>query len=78
VFNKEQNELIDTINARILKDFHTFSSDPNTKECLTEIDLIPTYKVDDFEISFNDDEIFFEVHWGLSGACRSVTNHRIF
>ena len=72
MFNKNQNKLVTTINKRILEDFHKFSTDSNTKECLTEIDSIPTYKMDDFEISFEGNEIWFEVHWGLSGACRNV------
>jgi len=72
VFNKNQYQLVATINNRILQDFQRFSADSNTKECLTEFDSIPTYKMDDFEISFEGNEIWFEVHWGLSSACRSV------
>ncbi len=72
VFNKNQSELLATINKKILQDFHSFASDSNTKKCLTEIDSLPTYKMDDLEISFYGDKIWFEVHWGLSGACRNA------
>ncbi len=72
VFNKNQDQLITTINKRILEDFHKFSADSNTRECFTEIDSIPTYKMDDFEISFEGNEVWFEIHWGLSSVCRSV------
>ena len=72
VFNKNQDKLVAAINKRILEDFHKFSADSSTKDCLTEIDSIPTYKMNDFEISFEGNEIWFEVHWGLSSACRSV------
>ena len=72
VFNNNQDELLATINEKILQDFHNFRSDPNTKACLTDLDSIPTYKMNDLEISFYNDDIWFEVHWGLSGACRNV------
>jgi hypothetical protein len=36
------------------------------------MDSIPTYHMDDFKISFNGEEIWFEVNWGLPGACRPV------
>jgi len=72
VFNRSQDKLVTTINNRILEDFHQFSTDSNTKECLRGTDSIPTYKMDDFEISFEGNEIWFEVHWGLSSACRNV------
>jgi hypothetical protein len=72
VFNKKQSELLDTINARILRDFNKLRADSNTKECLTEIDSIPVYKMDDIKISFNNGEIWFEVNWGLSGGCRAA------
>ena len=72
VFNKNQDQLVATINKRILEDFNKLSTDSSTRECLTEIDSIPTYKMDDFEISFEGNEIWFEVHWGLSSVCRSV------
>ena len=72
-FNKNQNKLLAAINKEILKDFHKFSADSDTKECLQDIDSIPTYKMDELEISFDgNNNIRFEVHWGLSSACRSV------
>jgi hypothetical protein len=72
VFNKRQDKLVAIINNRIQQDFREFSSDSNTKECFTDIDSIPEYKMNDFEISFYGNEIWFEIHWGLISACRSV------
>jgi hypothetical protein len=72
VFNKEQYKLVSIINDRIQKDYKEDLADPRVKECLDGLDSIPKYKMDDFEISFQKDEIWFQVHWGLSGACRSV------
>ena len=72
VFNKTQEELVSLINERIKQDFDEYKSDSNTRECLTEIDSIPVYKMNDFYISFYGNEIWFEVHWGLSSACRAV------
>jgi hypothetical protein len=71
-FNKAQAELVVLINERIQHDFNRFASDSNTRDCLTEIDSLPVYNMNDFEISFYADEIWFEVHWGLISACRAV------
>lgn len=72
VFNKKQAELLDVINRQIQKDFAAFKEDDDTKECLSDIHSVPQYGMNDLKISFNQDEIWFEVQWGLSGACRSV------
>jgi hypothetical protein len=72
VFNKYQAKLLAAINKSILQDFHAFAEDANTKDCLEGLQSIPVYKMNDLEISFQGDEIWFEVHWGLSMACRSV------
>ena len=72
VFNKNQNKLLDTINTRILEDFNSFRSDSSSNECFTGIDTIPTYKMDDINITFSDDKICFVVNWGLPMACRDV------
>jgi hypothetical protein len=71
-FNKQQKELVSLINKQINQDFADFKKDSTARDCLTEIDSIPVYKMNDFEISFEENEIWFEVHWGLSGACRAV------
>jgi hypothetical protein len=72
VFSKKQDELVSIINERIQKDFKNFSSDSTDKECFAGLDSIPEYKMNDFEISFQKNEIWFEVNWGLTGACRAV------
>ena len=72
VFNKKQNELLFTINERILQDFNSYRSDSSTMECLSGIDTIPTYKMNDLDITFYNDEIWFVVKWGLPMACRAV------
>jgi hypothetical protein len=59
-------------NDKIQKDFAAFKADNNVKECLSDFDSIPKYEMDDLQISFYQDEIWFQVNWGLSGACRSV------
>ena len=72
VFNKKQNELLYTINEQILKKFNCYRSDSSTKSCFTGIDSIPTYKMNDLDITFYDNEIWFVVKWGLSSVCRAV------
>lgn len=72
VFNQSQNLLVAEINRRIQEDFKKFSTDTSTKICFTNIDSIPTYKMDDFDISFYGNEIWFQVHWNLMTVCRAV------
>lgn len=72
VFNKEQNKLVAIINRKIGEDFKEFSSDTNTRDCFTGIDSIPVYRMNDLDISFNGNDIWFQVHWGLGSACRNV------
>ncbi|MFT3935304.1 MAG: hypothetical protein QM726_16885 [Chitinophagaceae bacterium] len=72
VFNKSQGELVSIINKRIQKDFKDFSTDSTTKKCFTGLHSIPIYKMNDFRISFNNDEIWFEVNWDVPMACRDV------
>ena len=72
LFNKNQAKLVSIINEHIQEDFKKNLSDSAVKDCLAGLDSIPKYKMNDFEISFWKDEIWFEVHWGLVSACRSV------
>lgn len=65
--------MVSIINKRIQRDFIKFSSDSNSRDCLSELDSIPVYKMNDFEISVDKNEIWFEVHWGIGTiACRAV------
>lgn len=72
VFNTKQNELVLLINKKIKEEFDQFKSDSSIKECLSEIDSLPVYKMNDFDISFEGNEIWFEVNWGSIMACRPV------
>lgn len=72
VFNKKQDRLLKVLNDRIRKNFEKFSKNPETKECLTEIETNPTYTMNDFELSFQGNEIWFEIKWGLVSVCRAV------
>jgi hypothetical protein len=78
VFNSYQSSLVAIINKRIQEDFGKFSSDSSTKECFVGIDSIQKYDMDDFDISFEGNNIWFHVNWGLSGACRVVDGTSIF
>lgn len=70
VFNRRQPELLALINRRIQQDFAAFKADPKTADCLTGLDSIPVYGIDDLEIEFHNDEIWFQVRWSLGNACR--------
>jgi len=73
VFNKNQAELLSIINEKIQKDFKKFRADSTVKWCFTEIDTIPIYKMNDLEISFQNNEIWFDVEWHSPGACGPVS-----
>jgi hypothetical protein len=60
------------INERIRRDFNEFKADSNSRACLTGMDSVPVYKMNDFEISFYDNEIWFSVRWGLGVVCLPV------
>jgi hypothetical protein len=72
IFSKKQEQLLDSINNRIQRDFISFSTDSNTKECFRGVDSIPRYNMDDLKVSFYEDEIWFEVNWDLPIVCKSV------
>jgi hypothetical protein len=72
VFNTRQAILLKLINTQIQKDFKALKANIETRDCLSNIDSIPTYGMDDLRISFSDKEIWFEVNWGLPGVCRAV------
>ena len=73
VFNKNQDSLVSIINKRIQEDYQKDLANPDIKDCLRDLKSIPLYKMNDFSISFENDEIWFEVHWGEDGVvCRSV------
>jgi|SRR5450755_1192249 hypothetical protein len=72
VFNKDQDKLVSIINERIQKEYKDDLANPEVKDCLDGLDSIPTYKMNDFEISFFKNEIWFQVHWGLGSVCRAV------
>ena len=72
LFNKDQGKLVSIINERIQKEYKDDLANPEVKDCLDGLDSIPTYKMNDFEISFFKNEIWFQVHWGLGSVCRAV------
>ena len=72
VFNKKQDTLILIINNKIQQGFKKNKSDSTVNECLRGIDSIPIYKMNDLEISFQNDEIQFGIDWGLRYACGPV------
>ena len=72
VFNERQNELLAIINERIQCDFENERSDTSNNDCFSDLDSIPKYKMNDFQISFQKNEMWFDVQWGLGWACRGV------
>jgi hypothetical protein len=71
-FNARRTELVERINERIQADFQFLKLDSATSECLSGLDSIPLYGLDDLQLSFYNDEIWFSVRWGLNSGCRSV------
>lgn len=71
VFNDRQAYLVSLINKQIELDFHALKNDTTTKDCLSGLDSIPRYTMDELEISFRENKIWFSVEWGIGGACRA-------
>jgi hypothetical protein len=72
LFNKDQGKLVSIINERIQKEYKDDLADTSINDCFDGLDSIPTYKMNDFKISFYENKIWFIVDWGLSGYCRGV------
>ncbi len=75
LFNTYQDELVSLINQKIKADFEEFSTDSNTRDCFRKNDTIRTFKMNDFGISFNGNEIWFNVNFGLNAGwpCLNVS-----
>jgi hypothetical protein len=73
VFNKKQHELVSIINKRIQKDFKELLSDSTNADCFTELRSVPAYKMDELDLSFHDDKIWFEANWDMTSACLAVS-----
>src|SRR5215217_1174922 len=72
VFNNRQAALLADINRRIREEWKGYRSDPETKDCFDENAVLPLYGMNDLAISFQGNDIWFSVDWGLSAACRNV------
>jgi len=71
IFNKQQNELLKRINKHVEKEFTEYSTAADTKDCF----ITKTYfdhTLNDFRISFEKDEVWFSIDFGLPGGCRNV------
>ncbi len=71
IFNTQQNELLKILNKRVEKDFLQYSTDADTKDCFSD-KTYSGHTLNDFKISFEGDQIWFSVYFGLPGACRNV------
>ncbi|HYV55854.1 MAG TPA: hypothetical protein VE933_14800 [Chitinophagaceae bacterium] len=72
IFNSSQIELDSIINKKIQDDYNSMRGDPDFKPCFDDIDSIPKYSIDEMLISFQGQEIWFSVSFGLTGACKSA------
>lgn len=71
LFNENKNELLSIINSKIEKDYKSYSNNPETKDCFEGASFTP-FNFDQLGIYFDDDQINFNVTFGLCGACMSV------
>ena len=71
LFNENKNELLSIINSKIEKDYKSYSNDPETKDCFEGASFTP-FNYDQLGIDFDVDKIYFNVTFGLGGACMSV------
>ena len=71
LFNENKNKLLSIINSKIKKEYKSYSSDPETKDCF-EGASFTSFNFDQLAIDFDVDKINFNVTFGLSGDCMSV------
>jgi hypothetical protein len=72
IFNKSRKTFLALLNSRVQENFRSLKGDTLNKDCLSGLDSIPQYGLNDFNIFIFKDEMWFEVHWDLSMACRAV------
>jgi hypothetical protein len=72
LFNLDQAQLLKLINDRIRRDYNVYSTEPETRDCFIDFGKLPTYKMNDLGIDFNDDEIQFHIEFGLPEFCDAV------
>jgi hypothetical protein len=73
LFNNKENELLVTINNKIHQEYLKNSTSDKSKDCFMDADSIRKwYKMDDLEISFEGNKIWFRVSFGLPAICRYV------
>ena len=72
IFNDKLPELLGKLNKKILKDYTTFYTAEETKDCFDGMPKNPTFSINDMGIDFEDDKINFNVIFGLPGMCMSV------
>mgnify|MGYP006908383955 CR=1 FL=1 len=72
IFNHKINDLSVLLNSRILKDYKELYNSQDTKECFEGMDENPIFSIDDLGIEFDDNQIKFNVTFGLSGVCMSA------
>ena len=70
-FNENKNQFLSLINSKIEKDYLLFSNDPDTKDCFNGDQFTP-FDFEQLGIIFDDNNIIFNVYFGLSSACMSV------
>jgi len=72
LFTGNSNSLLEAVNKEIKNKFDELSKDSENKECLSEIQGLPYYNMDNLEIFLDKDGFTFSYSLGLSMACLAI------
>jgi hypothetical protein len=72
LFNEKLSQLLEKINKNIKTNFDDLSKDSENKDCLSEIEKLPVYNINDLDIFIDKDGFTFSYSFGLSMACLAI------
>jgi hypothetical protein len=71
IFNQDKDELLSMVNAKIENDYKLFVRDPENAPCFEGFTYSP-YTFEQMGITFEDNQILFQVTFGLPSLCMSL------
>ena len=72
LFNEKLSQLIEQINKNIKTKFDDLLKDSENKDCLSELEKLPFYNINDLDIFIDEDGFTFSYSLGLSLVCLPI------
>ncbi len=72
LFNENKNILLEQINKTIKNKYEDLSKDPENKDCLSMIDNLTIYTIDNLDIFIDKEGFMFSFSFGLPDACLAI------